>query len=120
MEGSHSFDPFWWISVVELPAFAGLFWLIWRSRRDADQQVFQLRQRSDDGDARNRDDLADFKLEVARDYASLASLQDVERRLVAHLLRIETKLDHHIDRQPVPTVLAADPAADAALTEHGG
>ncbi|MCB9960261.1 MAG: hypothetical protein H6843_16820 [Rhodospirillaceae bacterium] len=93
MDDLPAFDPLWWISMVELPALAGLFWLIWRVRRDSDDAAARLRQRSDDGDARVRADLADFKLEVAREYASLASLKDVERRLVAHLLRIEDKLD---------------------------
>ncbi|MCA8907273.1 MAG: hypothetical protein KDA49_17460 [Rhodospirillaceae bacterium] len=93
MDDLPTFDPLWWISMVELPALAGLFWMIWRARRDAGEEAAELRQRSDDGDARVRADLADFKLEVAREYASLASLKDVERRLVAHLLRIEDKLD---------------------------
>jgi hypothetical protein len=46
--------------------------------------------------------LADFKLDIARNYASIAYLKDVENRLTAHLLRIEAKLD-------------AAPAADARI-----
>lgn len=62
----------WWVTAVELPALAGLFWLVQRTREA----------------------LADYKLEVARTYASLAHLKDVEVRLTEHLLRIEAKLDH--------------------------
>ena len=32
-------DLMWWITVVELPALAGLFLLIWRTRRDLETAV---------------------------------------------------------------------------------
>lgn len=75
-------DQLWWITAVDLPALAGLFWLNQRSRSDAETAAQGL-----------RDDLADYKLEVARSHPSLDYLNEVERRLVAHLLRIEEKLD---------------------------
>jgi len=34
-----------------------------------------------------------FKLEVAKTYASIMEMKDVEGRIVTHLLRIESKLD---------------------------
>jgi hypothetical protein len=37
--------------------------------------------------------LADYKLDVAQNYASISLLKDVETRLTEHLLRIEAKLD---------------------------
>jgi hypothetical protein len=40
-----------------------------------------------------REGLADYKLEVAKNYVSIAYLKDVERRLTDHLLRIDAKLD---------------------------
>ena len=40
-----------------------------------------------------RDALAAFKLEVAKSYASISDMRELEDRLVAHLLRIEAKLD---------------------------
>lgn len=43
-----------------------------------------------------RDGLADFKLDVARNYVSIPYLKDIEKRLTAHLLRIEAKLDHNV------------------------
>ena len=89
-------DPEWWITMVELPVLGGLFWLIWRSRGETAAANEDTRRASDLGDIALREALAAFKLEVAKSYASLANLQDVERRLVAHLLRIEGKLDGHL------------------------
>ena len=40
-----------------------------------------------------RDALSAFKLEAAKSYASISDLKELELRLVAHLLRIESKLD---------------------------
>jgi hypothetical protein len=61
----------WWISIVEIPALAGLFVLIMNQMRD----------------------LAAFREEVARTYASGVQVRELELRLTAHLLRIEAKLD---------------------------
>ncbi|MEI6162156.1 MAG: hypothetical protein WCP77_20155, partial [Roseococcus sp.] len=51
-----------------------------------------LRQR--DGLSRTRDELAAFKLEVARTYVPLSLIRDVDRRLSEQLLRIEDKLEN--------------------------
>ncbi|MES2728504.1 MAG: hypothetical protein V4621_00195 [Pseudomonadota bacterium] len=40
-----------------------------------------------------RDALAAHRLEVARNYAQIADMRDLERQLIDHLLRIEAKLD---------------------------
>ncbi len=40
-------------------------------------------------------DLAAYKTEVAKDYASIKYLKDVETRIVAHLEKIEDKLDRY-------------------------
>ncbi|PWC34185.1 hypothetical protein [Azospirillum sp. TSO35-2] len=77
-----SLDLAWWITAVELPVMGGLFWLIARTRKDADSGLDDL-----------RDSLAAYKLEVAKTYVSFATLKDVEQRLTDHLLRIENKLD---------------------------
>lgn len=37
--------------------------------------------------------LMDIRLETANNYARLSVVQDLERRLISHLLRIESKLD---------------------------
>lgn len=92
MENTWPIDLFWWISAVEIPALAGLFWLIWRNRQDTDQALRHHRQVLDQALAQTRESLSAYKLEVAKSYVSMAYLKDVERRLTAHLLRIEGKL----------------------------
>lgn len=82
-----------WITAFELPALAGLFWLVWRFRRDAEAALSSLTIRVDRELERLRAALAQHKLDVATGYASLAALESVEERLTAHLLRIEAKLD---------------------------
>ncbi len=42
---------------------------------------------------RTREDLAAFKLEVARTYVPLSLIRDLDSRLSLHLLRIEEKLE---------------------------
>lgn len=72
----------WWITAIDVPALGGLFWLIWRTRREYDAALRDL-----------RDQLAAFKLEVAKSYAATGDVRELEKRLVGHLLRIESKLD---------------------------
>ncbi len=95
LQGSWSLDRIWWITVVELPALAGLFWLNWRQRRDHDLAMDDARHESETGLRWLRDNLAAYKLEVAKSYASISYLKEVERRLTSHLIRIEDKLDNH-------------------------
>ncbi len=83
----------WWITVVDVPALTGLFVLIWRTRRDHEQAVKHLRDVVDTRNNQLRDALAAFKLEVAKSYASISDMHELESRLVGHLLRIEAKLD---------------------------
>ncbi len=83
----------WWIGVIELPALGGLFALIWRTRRESEDALRHLRDIVDARNAQLREALAAFKLEVAKNYASITDLKDLEDRLVGHLLRIEAKLD---------------------------
>ncbi|MGB0683695.1 MAG: hypothetical protein ACPGOV_13355 [Magnetovibrionaceae bacterium] len=90
------FDLIWWITVVEVPALAGLFWLIWRTRRDSDEERDELRHRLDTGLTDLRENLAAHKLTVAQTYASIAHLKETERRLTGHLVRIEDKLDRTV------------------------
>lgn len=93
MSSEWTLDVVWWITVVEVPALAGLLLLIWRVKSESDTA---LATRSDrlaadlDG---LRDELAAHKVEVARSYVSLDTLRDTEGRLTAHLVRIEKKLD---------------------------
>ena len=86
-------DVAWWITAVELPALAGLFWLTLRLRRDSEDALETLRSRAEAAQAQVREDLAAYKLEVAKTYVSTDTLKDVETRLTDHLLRIERKLE---------------------------
>ena len=86
-------DLIWWITAIDLPAMAGLFWLIWRTRQDSEQAVDHLQMMLDRRSEQFRDALNSFKLEVAKTYASQSDMRDLEKRLVNHLLRIEAKLD---------------------------
>ncbi|KAF0225923.1 MAG: hypothetical protein FD176_78 [Rhodospirillaceae bacterium] len=87
-------DSLWWITAVELPVLGGLFWLIWRSRQEADDRLDDLAHRLEVGVGQAREALAAYKLEVAKSYATTGYLKDVERRLTEHLVRIEAKLDN--------------------------
>ncbi|MHA1597936.1 MAG: hypothetical protein ACTSV1_04370 [Alphaproteobacteria bacterium] len=86
-------DLLWWITAVELPVLAGLFWLNWRTRRDFEMSINDAHHESETGLRWLRDQLAAYKLEVAKSYASITYLKEVERRLTTHLIRIEDKLD---------------------------
>jgi phenylalanyl-tRNA synthetase alpha subunit len=68
--------------MIEIPVFMALFKMMMRIRKDVDVVTSEY-----------KDALSDFKLHVARNYASMTYLKDVENRLTNHLLRIEKKLD---------------------------
>lgn len=88
-----SIDFVWWITVVDLPALAGLFWMNWRMRKDHEITSQHLRDVIETRNSQLREALSSFKLEVAKTYAAVSDLKDLEMRLVGHLLRIESKLD---------------------------
>lgn len=83
----------WWITAVELPVFSALFWMILKNRHDADKAIDTLQETIDLRANQLREALMAFKLEVAKSYAANADVKDLENRIVAHLLRIESKLD---------------------------
>ncbi|MCG8507907.1 MAG: hypothetical protein MI741_01645, partial [Rhodospirillales bacterium] len=93
MPDAWTMDIVWWITAVEIPALAGLFWLAWRNRRDADTALEKTRSDMESRLGRLRDTLSAYKLEVAKSYASIAYIKEVEKRLTDHLVRIEDKLD---------------------------
>lgn len=93
MSARWTIDLMWWVTAVELPAMAGLFWMAWRTRRDADTDITDARRLCETGLSQMREALSAYKLEVAKSYASITYIKDVEKRLTAHLERIEHKLD---------------------------
>lgn len=86
-------EPTWWISAVEAPIVAALFWMVHGLRKDMHDRIDRTAERESDAVARTRDELKEFKLEVARSYVPLSLIRDVDRRLSQHLLRIEEKLE---------------------------
>ncbi|MDI3306905.1 MAG: hypothetical protein QJR07_07350 [Acetobacteraceae bacterium] len=95
-------EPTWWISVIEAPVVAALFWMIHGLRQDLQNRIERSDQRENDAVSRTRDELAEFKLEVARTYVPLSLIRDVDRRLSQHLLRIEEKIEE-VKRAGIPT-----------------
>lgn len=83
----------WWISAAQAPVIAGVYWLLHDLKRDLDRRIDRGDLRQLDGLSRTRDELAAFKLEVARTYVPLSLIRDVDRRLSEQLLRIEAKLE---------------------------
>lgn len=98
MQEPWTLNVIWWITAVEIPALAGLFWLIWRNRRDTQEAIDDARHESETGLSYLREALGAFRLEVAKSYASIPYLKEVERRLTEHLVRIENKLDGVVQR----------------------
>ncbi len=84
----------WWITAVDIPALSALLWLIFQSRNEADEAIDTLHETLDVRSNQLREALSAFKLEVAKSYASVTDMKDLETRIVSHLLRIEAKLDH--------------------------
>lgn len=73
----------WWITAVDVPLATSFLISLSRLRQSLGQQIDDLRDR-----------FTAYKLEVAQNYASINHVKDLESRLIAHLLRIETKLDN--------------------------
>jgi len=93
MQTASGLDIIWWITAVELPALAGLFWIGWRNFHSAQNEIDQVRHVAEVGLAHLRQNLDAYKLDVAKSYVSISYLRDVEERLTGHLIRIEEKLD---------------------------
>ena len=86
-------EPTWWISVVEVPVVVALFRMIHGIKQDVQNRIERGDTRDSEAVARAREDLAEFKLEVARAYVPLSLIRDVDQRMSSHLLRIEGKLE---------------------------
>lgn len=93
MQSATGLDLIWWITAVELPALAGLFWIGWRNHVSVQDEIDDVRHATEVGLAHLRQNLDAYKLDVAKNYASIVYLKDVEERLTGHLIRIEEKLD---------------------------
>lgn len=99
-------EPLWWITAVEVPVVAALFWMIHGLRREVQDRIERGDQRDSDALARTREDLAQFKIEVARTYVPLSLIRDLDRRISDHLIRIEEKLEE-VSRAGIAVAQAA-------------
>ena len=88
----------WWVTVVDIPVATALFWMIWRGRKDTEGRLDSLHKLLDTRHSQMRESLAAYKLEVAKTYSTQSEMRNLEGRLVSHLLRIESKLDKHVER----------------------
>jgi hypothetical protein len=86
-------EPTWWIAVIEVPVVAALFRMMYSLKQDIQNRIERGDTRDSEAVGRARDELAEFKLEVARTYVPLSLIRDVDQRLSSHLLRIEGKLE---------------------------
>jgi hypothetical protein len=77
-------------ALADAPLAALMLWMLHNLRRE-------MQQRPDAPPpppaAPSHNELADFKLEVARTYVPLSLIRDLDTRLSLQLLRIEEKLD---------------------------
>ncbi len=91
----------WWITMIEIPALSALFWLIWQTRKEHESNLRMMSDQLDMRQAQIREGLSAYKLEVAKTYAQVSDLRELENRLTSHLLRIEAKLEreYHEKRQ---------------------
>jgi hypothetical protein len=80
-------------AVAQAPVLALLFWMMHGLRRQLHDRPEEAAAPDSGALARTRDELAAFKLEVARTYVPLSLIRDVDQRLSRQLLRIEEKLD---------------------------
>ncbi|GGJ16156.1 hypothetical protein [Neoroseomonas lacus] len=99
-------EPLWWITAVEAPVVTALFWMIHGLRRDMQERIERGDQRDSDALTRTRDELAQFKIEVARTYVPLSLIRDLDRRISDHLIRIEEKLEE-VSRAGIAVAQAA-------------
>ena len=86
-------EPTWWIAVIEVPVVVALFRMLHGLRQDFQTRIERGDMRDSEAVGRTRDELAEFKLEVARAYVPLSLIRDVDQRLSQHLLRIESRLE---------------------------
>ena len=72
---------------------AALFRMLYGLKQEIQSRIERGDTRDSEAVSRARDELAEFKLEVARTYVPLSLIRDVDQRLSSHLLRIEGKLE---------------------------
>lgn len=84
-------DLQWWIATIGIPLVGALFWMRLRDRDEVDNALRDL-----------KDELANYKLIVATSFVSVPYLKDVEGRIMAHLEKIDHKIDRVINQRRPP------------------
>lgn len=84
-------DLQWWITVIGIPIVGALFWLRFHDRDELDNSLRALKE-----------ELANYKLLVATSFVSGSYLKEVEGRIMAHLEKIEKKIDRVIEQRYPP------------------
>jgi hypothetical protein len=110
----------WWVTAVEVPVFGGLFWLIQHSRREAERALLKVYSEIQGNLNMVLENLAQSKLEVARLYATMADLKDVEKRLSDHLMRLDARLTYVLQGQELQRwPMMARPSPDFGAPGRG-
>jgi hypothetical protein len=84
----------WWVTAIEAPVLGCMFWLIHHGRRESERALLRIYREIQGNLNMVLDNLAQSKLEIARFYATVSDLKDVEQRLTDHLIRLETRLTY--------------------------
>ncbi len=100
-----------WLTAIMLPVLGSLFWMIQGIKKELQAKLEELAARKLDKLGVLRAELADHKLDVARGYAPLHAIRDLDRRLSMQLVRIESKLER-LALRPMRVVLPGE-AEDA-------
>lgn len=90
----------WWITAVEVPVLGCLFWMVHHGRRESERALLRIYREIQSNLNTVLQNLAHSKVEVARLYATVADLKDVEKRLTDHLLRLEERLTFALRTDP--------------------
>ncbi len=85
-------DPAALVAAADTPLMVLALWMLHLLRRDF-TRTDAPPPPPEPGLTRTREELAEFKLEVARTYVPLSLIRDLDARLSLHLVRIEEKLE---------------------------
>ncbi len=82
-----------WIAAIDIPVIGGLAWFMFKIRTELEDRIRHLVSILDTRTSQLRESIASHKLEVSKIYAARNDVKELETRVIAHLLRIEAKLD---------------------------
>ena len=81
------------LSGLDIPIFISFVVAIIRHYRETDKKFNQQEKAYEIMKVELERQLSDYMLKISNEYARLSIVRDIERRVVSHLLRIESKLD---------------------------